>query len=87
MNLHGKGILLSKIRLSYLALAGCYPVMEETRNNDEGNPNKEGNDPNTKEENYDTQWEVHKSTAHEECYSEYWKRNQIIKLIIECYFV
>ena len=71
-----------------LALAGCYPVMDETINNDEGNPHEEGNDrSNTEEENYDSQWEVHRDTAQEESYGKYWKRKQITKLITECYFV
>ena len=62
--------------------------MNETINNDEGNPHEEGNDsPNTKEGNYDTQWEAHRGTAQEESYGKYWKRNQIIKIITERYFV
>ena len=47
--------------------------MEETINNDKRNPHEERNDsPNTKEENYDTQWEVHRDTAQEESYVKYW---------------
>ena len=62
--------------------------MDETINNDKGNPHEERNDsPNTKEENYDTQWEVHRDTAQEESYDKYWKRNQIIKITTERYFV